>query len=148
MLEFEATLVKLPGKMDWPVFYVPASFTDAAGSKGRINVVAAVDGGEFRVTLLPSHEGHYLVYTKAMREHCGKSIGDTVQVSLQVDDQPREVELPPDVAAALHGSEVATGAFTSLPYYMRREEINKINSAKMPSTREKRIRALIDKLLK
>lgn len=148
MPEFEATLVKLPGKMDWPVFYVPVSFAEAAGTRGRINVVATVDGAEFRVTLLPSHKGHYLVYAKAMREHCGKNIGDTVQVSLQVDDQPREVELPPDVAAALHGSEAAMAAFTSLPYYMRREEINKINSAKMPSTRERRVTALMDKLLK
>ena len=148
MLEFEATIVRLPGKMAWPVFYIPASFTDAVGTKGRINVLATVDGAEFRATLLPSSNGHYLVYDHAMREHCGKKIGGTVHVSLEVDDQPREVEIPQDVAAALAGSEAAMGKFTSLPYYLRREEINKINTAKTLPTREKRIKALIDKLVK
>ena len=147
-MEFDATLVRLPGKMAWPVFYVPASFTNAVGTKGRINVLATVDGAEFRGTLLPSSNGHYLVYNQAMREHCGKKIGATVHVSLEVDDQPRELELPRDVAAALTSNEDAMAKFTSLPFYLRREEINKINIAKTLPTREKRIKALIDKLLK
>jgi hypothetical protein len=146
MLEFEATIVRLPGKMAWPVFYIPESFTNAVGAKGRINVLATVDGAEFRGTLLPSNNGHYLVYNQAIREHCGKKLGDILYVSLEVDDQPRELEVPQDVAAPLAGSETAMGKFTSLPYYMRREEINKINSAKTLPTREKRIKALIDKL--
>jgi hypothetical protein len=148
MLEFEATIVRLPGKMAWPVFYIPESFASEVGTKGRINVLATVDGAEFRGTLLPSSNGHYLVYNQAIREHCGKKIGDTVHVSLELDDQPRELELPLDVAAALAGSETAMREFTSRPYYMRREEVNSINSAKTQPTREKRIKALIDKLLK
>jgi hypothetical protein len=145
-MEFEAAIVRLPGKMAWPVFYIPASF--APGTKGRINVLATVDGAEFRGTLLPSSHGHYLVYSQAMRKHCGKKIGGTVQVLLEVDNQPRELDLPHDVAAALTGSGAAMGKFACLPYYLRREEINKINAAKTLPTREKRINALIDKLLK
>lgn len=147
MAEFEATLVRLPGKMAWPVFYVPASFMDAVGTKGRVNVLATIDGAEFRVTLLPSSNGHYLVYNQAMREHCGKVIGGTVHVSLEVDDQPRNVELPDDLATALTTSGAAMERFTSLPYYVRREEVNKISAAKTLPTRDKRIKALIDKLL-
>ena len=57
MLDFESTLVRLPGKIAWPVFYLPASFTETVGTKGRVNVVATVDGAEFRVTVLPSSNG-------------------------------------------------------------------------------------------
>jgi len=146
VIEFEAAIVRLPGKMAWPVFYIPASFT--SDTKGRINVLATVDGAEFHGTLLPSSNGHYLVYSQAMRKHCGKEVGGTVHVLLEVDDQPREVELPHDVAAALAGSQAAMAKFTSLPYYLRREEMNKINGAKTLPTREKRINALIEKLLK
>ena len=146
MIEFEAAIVRLPGKIAWPVFYIPASF--AANTKGRINVAATVDGCEFHGTLLPSSNGHYLVYSQAMRKHCGKEIGGTLHVLLEVDGEPREVELPNDVAAALTGNERAGEKFASLPYYMRREEINKINDAKTLPTREKRINALIDKLMK
>ncbi len=145
MLEFEATLVRLPGKIIWTVFYVPSSFTDTLGTKSHVNVLASVDSAEFRSTLLPSSNGHYLVYNQAMREHCGKKIGATVHVLLEVDNQPREVVLPQDVSAALAGS--ALEKFTALPYYVRREEINKINAAKTLPTREKRIRSLLDKLL-
>lgn len=148
MLEFEATLVRLPGKIAWTVFYIPASFTDPIGTKSRITVRAVVDGAEFRGTLLPSSNGHYQVYNQAMREHCGKEIGGTVHVVLEVDEQPRELEIPPDVATALNSSAAALAQFTSLPYYIRREEINKICAAKTLPTREKRITALVDKLLK
>lgn len=147
VVEFEATLVRLPGKIAWTVFYIPVSFTDAMGSKGRINVRLIVDGAEFHGTLLPSSNGHYQVYNKAMREHCGQDIGGTVHVLLEADDQPRELEFPPDVAAALTGNALAQEKFTALPYYIRREEINKISGAKTQATREKRLNTLIDKLL-
>jgi hypothetical protein len=146
VIEFDTEIVRLPGKMAWPVFYIPASFT--ADTRGRINVRAVVDGAEFHGTLLPSSKGHYLVYSQAMRKHCKKEIGGSVHVLLEVDNQPREVELPHDIAAALAGSPAALVKFTSLAYYLRREEINKINDAKTLPTREKRIHALIDKLLK
>ena len=118
MLEFEATLVRLPGKIAWTVFYVPASFTDAIGTRGRVNVRLVVDGTEFHGTLLPSSNGHYQVYNQAMREHCGVEIGGTIHVSLEEDKQPRELEIPPDVATALADCEVALEKFTALPYYL------------------------------
>ncbi len=143
MLEFDAIIVRLPGKMAWPVFYAPASF---ATTKSRINVRVVVDGLDARTVLLPSSNGHYLVYTQAMREHGRKVIGDTVHVLLEEDHQPRELEIPHDVSEAL--DEAIAAKFAALPYYMRREEINKINGAKTQPTREKRIAALLVKLLK
>lgn len=148
MTEFDAPLVRLPGKIAWTVFYVPASFAEAMGTKGRITVRLVVDGAEFHGTLLPSSNGHYHVYNQAMREHGGKAIGDTVHVILEADAQPRELEIPPDVTTALAGSAGAAKQFAALPYYIRREEINKITGAKTPPTREKRIAALLEKLAK
>lgn len=145
MLEFEATLVKLPGKMGWPVFFIPASFTDPIGIKGRINVRLVIDGAQFHTTLLPSRNGHYQVYNREIRDHCGKRIGETVHALIEADDQPRELEVPQDIVTALAACETVKVRFDALPYYMRREEINKIISAKTQPTREKRIKALLDK---
>lgn len=145
MLEFEATIERLPGKIVWPVIYVPSSFAEEAGTKTRINVVAEVDGLKARCTLLPSKNGHYLVYIKEMREHCGKEIGGTVRVKLERDDQPRELEIPQDVEEALTNSKVKE-EFEKRPYYIRRDEIGKINSAKAQETRERRIKAIVEKL--
>lgn len=148
MIEFDATIVRLPGKIAWPVFYIPAEFADAVGTKGRVTVRLVVDGAEFTGTLLPSQQGHYHVYNQAMRAHCGKELGGTLHVVLEVDQQPRELEIPQDVEAAFADCAAAKAKFSTLPYYIRREEVNKINGAKTQPTREKRIAALLDKLLK
>ncbi len=145
MIEFESTIERLPGKIVWPVIYIPACFAEEAGTKTRINVIAEVDGHISSCTLLPSKSGHYLVYTKEMREHCGKEIGGTVRVKLERDDQPRELEIPQDVEEALTNSKVKED-FEKRPYYIRRDEITKISSAKAQETRERRIKALIEKL--
>jgi len=42
-----------------------------------------------------------------------------------------------DIEAALTISVAVIGKFASLPYYMRHEEINRINTAKTVATREK-----------
>lgn len=145
-MEFEATLVRLPGKIAWTVFYVPASFTAAIGTKGRINVRGTVDEVVFRGTLLPSRNGHYQVYNQAMRGRNGKGIGETVYVTLDIDHEPRELEIPEDVATALANNLAAQDKFAALPAYQQRETLIYINSAKTQPTREKRITALIVKL--
>ena len=122
MLEFEATIVRLPGKIAWPVFYVPASFANAVGSKSRINVRAVVDGAEFRCTLLPSSNGHYLVYTQVMREHCGKELGGTVQVMLTRPPNPRARAAAGRNRGAGRQRGTALAKFSALPYYIRRED--------------------------
>ena len=146
MFEFDTDIVKLPGKMNWPVIYVPAAFSEATGTKGRVNVTATVDGKHFQVTLLSSKNGHYMVYNQAMRTHCGKALGDTVHVALEIDDKPREVEIPSDITDALNAHGNAMDKFQALPYYTRREEISKITNAKTTPTREKRIATLLDML--
>lgn len=146
MFAFEAQLVRLPGKIAWTVFYIPAAFTDAFGMKGRIPARLLVDGAEFAGMLLPSNNGHYQVYNEAMRTHSRKTIGETVQVELEVDAQPRTLEIPAEIASALAAHEHANTRFAALPYYIRREEVAKIASAKTPETYEKRLTALIARL--
>jgi hypothetical protein len=146
MLEFDTPLVRLPGKIAWTVFYVPAEFAAARGTKGRITVRGTVDGVPFTGTLLPSTQGHYHVYNQAMRVNGGKAIGESVHVTLEADDAPRTLEIPDDVAAALAASPEAQAKFTAWPYYIQREELTKITSAKVPETRARRLAALIGKL--
>lgn len=144
--EFDALIVRLPGKMAWPVCYVPEIFTTDCGTKGRINAKATINGSEFPITLLPSSRGHYFVYNKEIRQHCQQDLGATVHVTLSQDAAPRELLVPEDVQVALAADADVATRFSTLPYYLRREEINKINSAKTQPTREKRIAALLARL--
>lgn len=143
--DFSAEIELLEGKMKWSVIYFPHPAQEHFGTNGRVNVKACVDGHEFDGTLLPSRNGHYLVYNAAMKKAVGKKLGDTVQVSLEKSEGKRELLIPGYISAALKEN-AALERFNEMPYYIAREEISKIESAAREETRSKRLKALIDKL--
>ncbi|MGO9030043.1 MAG: YdeI/OmpD-associated family protein [Acidimicrobiales bacterium] len=79
-----------------------------------------------------------LVLRKDVRDQLGKGPGDSVDVVLELDDRPRTVELPDDVATALADSGEAD-AFEALAYTHRKEFVRWIEEAKRPETRQRRI---------
>ncbi|GFN37087.1 YdeI/OmpD-associated family protein [Tepidimicrobium xylanilyticum] len=144
--EFNAILQKLEGKMQWTVFYVPFSVEEEYGTKSRFNVHAVIDGHPFLGTLLPSRNGHYMVYNKAMKSACKKEIGDSIHVILRPDKEERILNIPDYVLEAIRSNPIANSKFNELPYYIKREEINKIEEAKKEETRIRRLEKLIQKL--
>jgi ribosomal protein L11 len=148
MHQFDAALHRLEGKIAWTVFYVPFSVPDIYGTNGRLNVKTIIDGHAFKGTLLPSKNGHYLAFNKEMKEACKKNIGDSVHVVLEKDDETRTVEIPDSIKEVLENNPGAMEAFQKLPDYIKREEINRIASAKQQQTIEKRLNELVGKLLK
>ena len=146
--EFDAQLQRLEGKIAWTVAYVPFPVGEDYDTKGRVKVVATLDGHAFRATLLPSRNGHYLAFNQDMKAATGKALGDTVHVTIAPDLAPRTVEVPDEIRAALAAHEGLRSAFDALPDYIQRESIRRILSAKTGPTREKRLAALIEKLPK
>lgn len=144
---FEAELRRLEGKIVWTVFYIPFSACDAFGTNGRVNVKVSIDGHPFAGVLLPSRNGHYLAFNQSMKATTGKALGDTVHVCIAEDKEPRVVEVPEEIRAALGESGPALQAFDALPDYIKREEINKVMSAKSEATKVKRLQALLEQLI-
>lgn len=143
--DFRAEIKLLEGKMKWSVIYFPHPAQEHFGTSGRVNVKAVVDGHEFDSTLLPSRNGHYLVYNLPMKKAVGKRLGDTVDVSLERCEEKRELVVPDYISAALKEND-SFEKFLEMPYYIRREEIIRIDSAQRDETRSKRLQALIAKL--
>ena len=144
---FDADLTKLDGKIKWTVFYVPVSVSAASGTKGRVRVSGTLDGHAFRGTLLPSKNGHYLVFNRQLRDLCKKDVGESLHVEIEQDDEPRVVEVPGEIRRELEACPDALQAFEELPDYMKREEINKIVTAKRQDTRDRRLQKLVQSLL-
>lgn len=144
--EFNTTLRKLEGKMEWTVFFIPFSVEEEYGTKGRFNVKAIIDGHFFSGTLLPSKNGHYMVYNKEVKSICKKEIGDSIHVILTPDVQKRELTIPEYIQEAIRNNPIANLKFNELPYYIKREEINKIEEAKKEETKKRRLEKLIHKL--
>lgn len=73
-----------------------------------------------------------------VRAQLGKGPGDSVEVLVELDDQPRRIEIPQDLAQALRSRGVAE-LFGALAPSHRREFVRWVEEAKRPETRERRI---------
>jgi uncharacterized protein YdeI (YjbR/CyaY-like superfamily) len=80
------------------------------------------------------------------REGAGVAAGDTVDVDLELDTEPREVAIPPDFAAALARNADAKRSLAALTYSNQRRLVSAIEAIKSPETRQRRIEKTIDQL--
>lgn len=143
--EFITEIKQLEGKIKWSVLYFPYCAQEHFGSKGNIPVCVTVDGHAFDHMLLPSQNGHYLVYNEFIKRAVGKCLGDSVLVTLEKDSKKREVEIPPEVAQRLQTTKVWE-VFQKQADYIKREQINHILLAKKEETKHNRIEALLKRL--
>jgi uncharacterized protein YdeI (YjbR/CyaY-like superfamily) len=60
-------------------------------------------------------------------------------VTIDKDEEPRVVEVPPDLQEALDLDPEARAIFEKIPYSHKREYVNAILEAKRPKTRKSRI---------
>lgn len=143
---FEATLVKA-GDTGGAGVVIPFDVQATFGKKGRVPVKCTIDGHPYRGSLFPYGGTYFLGVLKQIRESIGKTYGDTVRIEMELDDVPRTVEVPDDLALALAGNEAAKTAFGKLSYSHKREYVQWINEAKKDETRQRRIAKTIEKLL-
>jgi hypothetical protein len=107
--------------------------------KDRAPIRGTVNGAPFRSTVAIYGGVGYLGVTKALREAAGAGIGDEVDVEIELDDAPREVEVPAELATVLEGDPEAARAFEKLSYTHRKEYARWIADAKRADTKERRV---------
>ena len=116
------------------VIEIPFDVKAVFGS-GRPPVRGTVNGFPLRSTLMSMGGRHLLGLNRETREGAGVAAGDRVTVELELDDEPRVVEVPPDLAAALDAAPDAREAFDRLSYTHRRDYAEWIAEAKQDETR-------------
>ena len=119
---------------------IPRAVSEQIGQRGRVPVMATVNGHEVRTSIFPNGDGyHFMLVNKAMRQGAKAAVGDLVTVELSVDNAPRKVIVPPDFKQALAKSKKAQARFDAYPYSHQKEYLGYIEEAKRPETRAKRI---------
>jgi hypothetical protein len=119
--------------------------TVGEGAK-RFPVAATVNGYTWRTTVARMR-GEFLVgLSRAVREGAGVQAGDTVEVELELDDSPREVDVPEALASALAAQPSLRAIYDSLAYTYRKEYARSVREAKREETRERRVAEVIEKL--
>lgn len=79
-----------------------------------------------------------ILLRKDVRAKLGKGPGDTVSVLVELDEQPRTVEVAADIRAALEAAGLWE-RFGGLAYSHRKEFVAWVEQAKRPETRARRI---------
>lgn len=84
-MEFETTLVRLPGPTAWVFAPVPDEHAPpAAGAFGRAPVLATVDGVTWATSVWRDRSGRWMLPVPA-RVRRGKDDGDVVTAAIEVD---------------------------------------------------------------
>jgi Bacteriocin-protection, YdeI or OmpD-Associated/Domain of unknown function (DUF1905) len=112
----------------------------AAFGSARPPVRCTINGMEYRSRLSVYGGSTYLGLRSDLRKAVGGlSVGYAVEVTMELDDAPREVEVPPALAAALAGDDGARAAYEALSFTHRKEYAQWIGEAKREETRERRV---------
>lgn len=127
---------------------VPFDVEKAFGAK-KPKVKATFDGVPYRGILARmGTDDHILIILKSIREQIGKSFGDTVKITVELDTEPRVIEVPKDLMKELKKHKEANAFFDKLSYSHKREYVMWINEAKKEETRQNRIVKMIEMLKK
>ncbi|MDR6687968.1 hypothetical protein J2Y41_003546 [Arthrobacter sp. 1088] len=122
---------------------VPEDVVSALDAGKRPPVVVTINGQSYRSSIAVMGGKYMVGVSSANRDLTGASAGDTVDVDLEVDTQPRVIEVPDDLAAALEAEPEAKAFYGTLNYSAQRRYVEPIGDAKTEETRARRIAKVI-----
>jgi Bacteriocin-protection, YdeI or OmpD-Associated/Domain of unknown function (DUF1905) len=110
----------------------------------RFPVVATVNGYAWR-TSVARMGGEFLVgLSREVRQGAGVQAGDEVDVTIELDSAPRDVEVPEALAAALAADPSAKAAFEGMAFTHRKEYARWVAEAKRDETRQRRVQQAVE----
>ncbi|PZG13973.1 YdeI/OmpD-associated family protein [Nonomuraea aridisoli] len=127
-------------------FEVPAEVVEALGAGKRPAVTVTIGSHAYRSTVAVMGGRFMLPLSAENRQAAGVAAGDEVDVELALDAAPRDVAVPADLAAALEDAPEAKAFFESLSYSRKRRYILRIEAAKKPETRARRVAVTVAEL--
>jgi hypothetical protein len=141
MVEFRAELETSGGTTAG--FEVPRQVVDELGGGGHPKVVVRLNGFEFRTSIARMGGRFMLGLSNERRAAAGVTPGQTLDMQVELDTAPREIEVPEDLAAALAADPGAKAFFDSLSYSKQQWHTLQVSGAKQPETRARRVAASV-----
>lgn len=125
---------------------VPSEAVEALGAGKKPKVKVSLNGYTYRSTVAVMGGLFLLPLSAERRQAAGVKAGDRVDVTLELDTEPRIVDIPADLAAELAKQPGAAAAFDALSTSVRKEYVRQVESAKALETRNRRIAGIVAKL--
>jgi hypothetical protein len=149
---FQAVLEKGSRALGWSIARVPFPLVELQAASGkpmvRLRVRGTVNGFAFRTSLFPdARGGFHLLVNRKMQVGAGVGLGDAAEFRLQPDLDPRDAELPDELAALLDEEPGLREWFDALSESMRREIGKWAMEPKSDAGRMRRAEQMTERLL-
>ncbi|KAB2390446.1 YdeI/OmpD-associated family protein [Actinomadura montaniterrae] len=125
---------------------VPAEVVEALGGGARPRVTITLNGHTWQSRIAIMRGRHLIGLSNANRKAAGVSVGEEVEVGVELDDDPPRLVEPEDLARALDTDPAARAAWDRLSHTHRRRHILAVDGAKKPQTRARRIDQILTDL--
>ena len=129
---------------DGALCFIPVPFDPRpVFGKTRAPVNVTLNGYTYRSTIASMGNGPCIPLRRSHRQAAGLEGGETLNVTLALDTEKREIKPPPDLAKALRAVPGAWDRWHALSYTHQREHVEAVEGAKQAATRVRRIKAAV-----
>ncbi|MGZ4785474.1 MAG: YdeI/OmpD-associated family protein [Acidimicrobiales bacterium] len=118
---------------------VPETAVEQLGKGKKPPVTVTIGSHSYRSTVAVMGGRFLLPVSAENRTKAGIAAGDEVEVTLVLDEAPRQVTVPEDLAAALATDPMAKAFFEGLSFSQQRFHVDSIEGARTDETRQRRI---------
>lgn len=133
---------------------IPAEIVESFGAGKKPPVIVTMKGYSYRNTVAVmggtakgSSEAKFMVGISAEhRKGANVAGGETLEVTIELDTEPRTVSVPEDLQQALENDPAARQTFEALSYTYRKECARMLEDAKTSETRQRRLDKMIANL--
>jgi len=145
MQRFKAKLV--PGKKtpysSWTFILIPEAI-QKAWKKPRCNVRGTINGEPFRGTISQGEGVYRMPVKKSLLNKIGVSRGTSVEVVMELDTEPRAIDVPEELQAVLDKDKSLAKLFDAMSPSHRRAWTTYVGEAVRPETRARRAQKASD----
>ena len=124
---------------------VPEEIIEKLGAGKRPLVRVTINKYTYRSAVAVMKKKYMISFNPEHRKASGVQGGDETDVTLELDLEPRTVEIPKDLKDALIKAN-ALDAFEESAPSMKKEYVRQLEEAKAQETRERRITKIVEKL--
>ena len=127
-------------------FVVPADVVEALGGGAHPKVSVTVNGYTFRTSIARMGGRFMLGFSAERRTEAGVTPGEVLDVEVELDTAPRELDVPEELTAALAADAKAKEFWDTLSYSKQQWHVLQVTTAKTDATRDRRIEKSIGML--
>ena len=113
--------------------------------RARPPVKVSINGYTYRSTVSVYGGEYFIPVRKSNQEAAGVKPGDTVRARIELDEEPRVVDPPADLQAALAQARLK-GDWAKLSYSRKKEFVDVLVAAKKAETRARRVQKVVDEI--